>query len=52
MSAMAIHAIDYNLSKLELSHNYAKQIGDFCQEHGIKWNHQWIPVLCFSFEGQ
>ena len=36
MSAMAIHAIDYNLSKLELSHNYAKQIGDFCQEHGIK----------------
>ncbi|EMG49669.1 GLY1 Low-specificity L-threonine aldolase [Candida maltosa Xu316] len=36
MTSMAIHAIDYNLPKLKRSHDYAKQIGDFCTQHGIK----------------
>ncbi|RLV94470.1 Low-specificity L-threonine aldolase [Spathaspora sp. JA1] len=36
MTAMASHAIDYNFSQLARSHEFAKQIGDFCTEHGIK----------------
>ncbi|KAK6455644.1 threonine aldolase [Scheffersomyces xylosifermentans] len=35
VTSMAIHAIDQNFSKLAKSHEYAKQVGDFCAEHGI-----------------
>lgn len=36
MAAMALHAIKYNLPKIEKSHAFAKSIGDFCNEHSIK----------------
>lgn len=36
MTSMAITAIDENFSKLNRSHALAKQVGDFCVEHGIK----------------
>ncbi|KAI5963588.1 uncharacterized protein KGF55_002468 [Candida pseudojiufengensis] len=35
MTSMAIYAIENNLQKLIKSHNYAKQIGEFCNQHGI-----------------
>jgi len=35
VTSMAIHAIDQNFPKLVKSHEYAKQVGDFCAEHGI-----------------
>lgn len=36
MTSMAIHAIEHNFAKLKKSHEFAKQIGDFCKYNGIK----------------
>lgn len=36
MTNMALTAIEENFSKLKLSHIYAKDVGDFCKQHGIK----------------
>lgn len=35
MTAMALYAIENHFPLLKKSHAYAKQIGDFCQAHGI-----------------
>ncbi|CAI5756926.1 unnamed protein product [Candida verbasci] len=35
-AAMAIHAIENNLSKIKRSHELAKQVGKFCIDKGIK----------------
>lgn len=35
VTSMAIVAIKENFSKLKLAHQYAKDVGEFCAEHGI-----------------
>ncbi|KAK6463050.1 pyridoxal phosphate-dependent transferase [Scheffersomyces coipomensis] len=35
ITSMAIYAIDNNLKLIKKSHNFAKQVGQFCQDHGI-----------------
>ncbi|ABN65812.1 threonine aldolase [Scheffersomyces stipitis CBS 6054] len=35
VTSMAINAIEQNFPKLVKSHQYAKQVGDFCDQHGI-----------------
>lgn len=36
MTSMAITAIDENFPKLNRAHDFAKQIGEFCEQNGIK----------------
>lgn len=35
MTSMALKAIDENFPRIVKSHDYAKQVGNFCIEHGI-----------------